>query len=112
MPELAMRNIEHDAAVDLRPVGVVRQKNEFHFGIDKLLDQPRTRHPIDFDLLSRDPFHGLGSEWEISSKACGPRFFIHRSRSNGVFNGDTGAVKDEDFVVGRAAGFFPGNDFA
>src|SRR5256886_10464377 len=66
MPELAMRNIEHGAVVDLRPICVVRQKNEFRFGIDKLLDQPRTRHSIDFDLLASDPLHIRRSEEHTS----------------------------------------------
>ena len=113
MPELAVRNVEDNSVADFCPVSVVWKENKFGVGIDKVPDQPGTRHPIDFNLFASDPFHdALGCKLEISSDADCARFFIHRRRGHGVFNCDAGAVKDDDFVVGRASEFFPGNDFA
>ena len=111
MPELAVRNVEDDSVLDFCPVSAVWKENKLGCRVNKMLDQPRTRYPIDFDLLSRDPFHVSGGELEISSDAACTRFFIYRRGGHGVFNCDAGAVEDEDFVVGRASGFFPGNNF-
>src|SRR4029077_5291634 len=57
--ELTIRNVEHRAAVDLRPVGVIRKKKKFGLRIDKVPDQPRTRYPIDFNFFASDPFHDI-----------------------------------------------------
>ena len=61
MAELAIRHIEHDAVVDLVPLGVVWQKNKLGIGVDKFLDQPRTRDAVYFNFLASDPPHGLAS---------------------------------------------------
>src|SRR5206468_11952583 len=50
-----------------------------------------------------------GRELEISSDVACTRFFIHRRGGHGVFHCHPGAVKDDDFVVGRTSRFFPVN---
>jgi hypothetical protein len=35
----------------------MRKKYKLRFGIDKIPDQPRTGHAIDFNFFTRDPFH-------------------------------------------------------
>ena len=57
MPQLAIRHIEHSPVLDLRPIGVLRQKNKLGLGIDKIFDQPWAGDAIDFNFLPSDPFH-------------------------------------------------------
>ena len=61
MPELAVRNVENGAILDLCPLGIVRQENKLCAGIDEFLDEPRACDPIDFNFLASDPFHKLES---------------------------------------------------
>jgi hypothetical protein len=57
MSELAVRNIEYGSVVDFSPLGLTRKKYKLRFGINKIPDQPRTGHAIDFNFFTRDPFH-------------------------------------------------------
>jgi len=57
MSELAVRNIEYGSVVDFPPLGLVRKKYKLRLRVDKIPDQPRTRHAIDFNFLTRDPLH-------------------------------------------------------
>jgi hypothetical protein len=57
MSELAVRNIEYGSVVDFPPLGLMRKEYKLRFGIDKIPDQPRTGHAIDFNFFTRDPFH-------------------------------------------------------
>ena len=61
MAELAVRHVENNSVVDLRPVGVVRQKNKLGIFINKISDQPRTSDAVDLNFLARDPSHDLNS---------------------------------------------------
>src|SRR2546421_847610 len=45
--KLAIRNVEYAAALDLRPVGVMREKKKLGLRIHRMPAEPRTRHPID-----------------------------------------------------------------
>ena len=57
MSELAVRNVKYGSVVDFFPIGLTRKKYKLRLGIDKIPDQPRTSHAIDFDFFTRDPFH-------------------------------------------------------
>ena len=111
MTELAVRNVEDNSILDLRPVGVARQKNKLGLCVDKISDQPGTSDSIDLDILARDPFHKVsGGEIKLRSNVRGPRFSVNHRRGNGVFNGDAGAVEDDNFRIVNATGLFAGND--
>jgi hypothetical protein len=53
----------------------------------------------------------LCGKCEISSNAGCARLLIRRRRRHGVFNCDAGTVKDDNFFVSYASGFFSTNDF-
>src|SRR4030095_13853554 len=57
-------------------------------------------------------FMTSGRKTEISADAARERSFINGSRGYSVLNRDTGAVENYDFIVGDAADFLTGNDFA
>ena len=57
MSELAVRDIEYGSVVDFPPLGLTRKKYKLRLRVDKIPDQPRTRHAIDFNFLTRDPLH-------------------------------------------------------
>src|SRR5438309_657359 len=57
MAELAVRNIEYNSIKDFLPLGLMRKKYKLRLRIDKIPDQPRTSHAIDFNFFARDPFH-------------------------------------------------------
>ena len=59
MAQLAIRHIEHDAVIDLRPMCIVRQKDKLGIGVDKIPDEPRASNTVDFNSLASDPFHDL-----------------------------------------------------
>src|SRR5207245_11287891 len=59
MPKLAIRDVEHSSIIDLRTIGVVRQKDKLRLRIDKIFDQPRAGHAIYLNFLASDPFHEL-----------------------------------------------------
>src|SRR6266581_5834805 len=59
MPELAIRDVEHDSILDVCPLSVVRQKNKLRFWIHEFADQPQASHAVHFNFLARDPFHAL-----------------------------------------------------
>src|SRR5438034_9010579 len=61
MAELAIRHVEHNAVVDLVPLGVPRQKNKLRVRVGKIFDQPRTSNAVHFNFLASDPLHGLDS---------------------------------------------------
>src|SRR5579864_8137399 len=55
--QLASRDIVYDPVLDASPVSVVGKKHDLRVGVYKLLDQPRTCDPVDFNPFSRDPPH-------------------------------------------------------
>ena len=57
MSELAVRDIEYGSVVDFPPLGLTRKKYKLRLRVDKIPDQPRTGHAIDFNFFTRDPFH-------------------------------------------------------
>jgi hypothetical protein len=57
MSELAVRNIEYGSVVDFPPLGLTRKKYKLRLRVDKIPDQPRAGHAIDFNFFTRDPFH-------------------------------------------------------
>src|SRR5215468_5977916 len=61
VPELAIGHVEHDSFADLRPISFTRQEHKLRVWIDKLLDEPRASHAVDFNFLASDPFHCLAS---------------------------------------------------
>ena len=79
MTELATRNVEHHGIVDLRPVSVVWKEKKLGCRIDKMLDQPGTRDPVDFNFFTGNPFHTSGRKIEITADAACTRFFINHS---------------------------------
>jgi hypothetical protein len=36
--EFAIRNVDHNSTVDLRPIGIARQENELCLRVDEVLD--------------------------------------------------------------------------
>ena len=63
MTEFAVRRVENNSVVDLRPIGVARQKHKLRLRIDRFFDQPRTSNAIDFNFLASDPPHDLNSDF-------------------------------------------------
>src|SRR6266581_7728244 len=63
MPELAVRDVEHDSVSDLSPVGVVREEDELRIWVDELFDEPWARYSVHFNFLASDPFHELDSRF-------------------------------------------------
>jgi transporter family protein len=61
MAELAIRHIEHDAVIDLCPIGVVWKKNKLRLRVDKIPDQPRASDAVHLNFLASDPLHDLHS---------------------------------------------------
>jgi len=57
MSQLTVRNIEYGAVIDFFPLGLTREKYKLSLAVDKIPDQPRASHAIDFNFFARDPFH-------------------------------------------------------
>src|SRR5205807_7451542 len=57
MSQLTVRNIEYGPVIDFFPLGLTREKYKLRLRVDKIPDQPRTSHAIDFNFFARDPFH-------------------------------------------------------
>src|SRR2546423_9532003 len=56
MSQLTVRNIEYGPVIDFFPLGLRRQKYKLRLRVDKIPDQLRTSHAIDFNFFARDPF--------------------------------------------------------
>src|SRR4029077_15969783 len=66
MSQLTVRNIEAGPVIDFFPLGLTEEKYKLRLRIDKIPDQPRTSHAIDFNFFARDPFHArtlVGHGW-------------------------------------------------
>jgi hypothetical protein len=66
MSQLTVRNIEYGPVIDFFPLGLTREKYKLRLRVDKIPDQPRTSHAIDFNFFARDPFHArtlVGHGW-------------------------------------------------
>jgi hypothetical protein len=61
MTELAVRHVEDNCIVDLRPIGIAWEKNKLRVRVDKVLDQSGRGHAVHFNFLSSDPFHMLAN---------------------------------------------------
>jgi len=61
MTQFAVRDVEDNSGVDLRPIGVMGQKNKFGIWIDEFSDQPGAGDTIHFNFLASNPFHNLSS---------------------------------------------------
>src|SRR2546423_5208557 len=57
MSQFRVRNIEYGPVIDFSPLGFRREKYKLRLRVDKIPDQPRTSHAIDFNSFTRDPFH-------------------------------------------------------
>src|SRR5437660_11829657 len=57
MSQLTVRNIEYGPVIDFFPLGLTREKYKLRLRVDKITDQPRTSHAIDFYFFERNPFH-------------------------------------------------------
>src|SRR5437588_12161872 len=57
MSQLRVRNIEYGPVIDFFKLGLTREKYKLRLRVDKIPDQPRTSHAIDFNFFTCDPFH-------------------------------------------------------
>jgi bacterial/archaeal transporter family protein len=61
MPQLAIRDVEHDSVSDPSPVSVARQEDKLRVLVDEFFDKPRAGNAVHFNFLASDPFHELDS---------------------------------------------------
>jgi hypothetical protein len=61
--QFTVRNIEYGPVIDFSPLGFRREKYKLGLRVDKIPDQPRTSHAIDFNSFTRDSISCQNARW-------------------------------------------------